>query len=465
MDHRIEKDHLGEKKIPGNVFWGIHTQRALENFRLTGLCVAPDLIRALVMVKKAACLANRELSYLPEPKAKAIVAACDEILAGKFSDQWPLEALQGGAGTSTNMNVNEVIANRAIELLNGKKGQYELVHPIDDVNMHQSTNDVYPTAVKIAAIFGCKTLGDAAAQLQGCFQQKEKEFAGIVKMGRTELQEAVPMTLGAEFAAFAEAFARDRWRTFKCEERLRVVNLGGTAIGTGLTAPQRYIFLVIEKLREITGLGLSRGENMVDTTSNADAFVEVSGILKAHASNLVKVANDLRLMNLLGEIKLPQLQTGSSIMPGKINPVILEAVIQAGLKVMANDFLVTEAASRATFQICEFMPLLAHALLESIELLTRTDEMFSEHVAGIKADSEKCRSYVDHAEGIVTAFVPLLGYDKATELLKEFRVSGQKNLRNFLEGRLGKETAEKILSPQNLLSMGHKDHGKNTEGA
>jgi aspartate ammonia-lyase len=281
-------------------------------------------------------------------------------------------------------------------------------------------------------------------------------------MGRTELQEAVPMTLGGEFGAFAEAFARDRWRTFKCEERLRVVNLGGTAIGTGLAAPKRYIFLVIEKLREITGLGLSRGENMVDMTANADAFVEVSGILKAHASNLVKVANDLRLMNLLGEIKLPRLQAGSSAMPGKINPVILEAVSQAGLKVMAHDLLVTEAASRSTFQICEFMPLLAHALLGSIELLTRADEMFSGHVAGIKADPEKCQAYVDQAEGIVTAFVPHLGYDKVEEILKEFRATERKDLKKFLEERLGKEIIAETLSPQNLLSLGYKDYGKNT---
>ena len=461
MKDRIEKDHWGEKKVPGDAFWGIHTQRALENFRLSGLRVSQGLIRALVMIKKAACLTNQELGYLSEEKARAIQTACDEVLEGRISDAWPLDALQGGAGTSTNMNVNEVLANRAMELLGGTKGQYGLVHPIEDVNMHQSTNDVYPTAVKIAAIFGCKALSESAAKLQGVFQEKEKEFSGIVKIGRTELQEAIPLTLGAEFAAFAEAFARDRWRTFKCEERLRVVNLGGTAVGTGLTAPQRYIFLVIEKLREITGLGLSRSENMVDATANADVFVEVSGILKAHASNLVKIANDLRLMNLLGEIQLPQLQAGSSIMPGKINPVILEAMIQAGLKVMANDLLVTEAASRATFQICEFMPLLAHALLESIELLTRADEMFSRHVAGIKADPEKCQAYADHAEGIITAFVPRLGYDKAAELLMEFRSSQQKNLRKFLEKQLGKEITSKTLSSQNLLALGHKAHGKN----
>jgi aspartate ammonia-lyase len=462
MKNRIEKDPLGSKEVDENAYWGIHTQRAIENFPLSGLRVPYGLIRALVMVKKAACLTNRELGYLPEEKAKAILIACDEILEGKLADHWPLDALQGGAGTSTNMNVNEVIANRAVEILGGKKGQCEIVHPIEDVNLHQSTNDVYPTALKVAAILGLKELSDAAAKLQGVFQQKEKEFAGIVKIGRTELQEAVPLTLGAEFAAFAEAFARDRWRTFKCEERLRVVNLGGTAIGTGLGAPQRYIFLVIEKLRELTGLGLSRSENMVDATANADPFVEVSGILKAHASSLVKIANDLRLMNLLGEIELPRLQSGSSIMPGKVNPVILEAVMQAGLKVMAHDFLVTEAASRGTFQICEFMPLLAYALLESIELLTHSDQMFAAHAAGIQANPEKCQDYIDHAEGIVTAFVPHLGYDKADELLKAFNASGQKNLRGFLEGRLGKGLVAKTLSPQNLLSLGHRDHGKNT---
>lgn len=462
MDYRIEKDALGEKKVPGDKYWGIHTQRAIENFPLSALSVSGELIRSVVTVKKAACLANRELGYLSEEKAQAILTACDEVLEGKLTGDWPLDALQGGAGTSTNMNVNEVVANRAIELLGGKKGQYELVHPIEDVNMHQSTNDAYPTALKLAAIMGLHALDEAAAKLQGAFQQKEKEFAVILKIGRTELQEAVPMTLGAEFGAFAEAFARDRWRTSKCEERLRVINLGGTAIGTGLGAPQRYIFLVIEKLREITGMGLSRSENVLDATANHDAFVEVSGMLKAHAASLIKVANDLRLMNLIGEIELPKLQSGSSIMPGKINPVIPEAMIQAGLKVIANDLLVTEAVARSTFQICEFMPLLAHALLESLALLVHADRMFAIHVAGIKGCQEKCQGYVDHAEAIVTAFVPSLGYDKAGELIKEFRLSGQKNLRQFLEARLGKEFVAKTLSLENLLSLGHKDHGKNT---
>ncbi len=244
-----------------------------------------------------------------------------------------------------------------------------MVSPLDHVNLHQSTNDTFPTAIKVAGIIGLRRLSEAVARLQGAFQDKEKEFGLIVKIGRTELQEAVPITLGMEFSAFAEAISRDRWRIFKCEERLRVVNIGGTAVGTGLAAPRDYIFLVIEKLRDVTGLGLARGENLPGETANADPFVEISGILKAHASNLAKIANDLRLLNLLGEIKVPGLQAGSSIMPGKINPVIMEAAIQAAIKAMANDFIITEAASRGTLQLSEFLPVLADALLESLELL------------------------------------------------------------------------------------------------
>ncbi|RKY60852.1 MAG: aspartate ammonia-lyase, partial [Candidatus Latescibacterota bacterium] len=281
MEYRIEKDFLGEKKIPKEAYWGIHTQRAIENFPITGYRTPFSLIRAFAIVKKACCMANLELGYIDEKKANAIILACDEIIDGKLADQFPLDPLQGGAGTSTNMNVNEVIANRAIEILGGEKGDYSIVHPLNDVNLHQSTNDTYPTAMKVATIVELRNLSQAIARLQGAFQRKEKEFAQVVKTGRTELQEAVPLTLGAEFSAFAEAIARDRWRTFKCEERLRVVNLGGTAVGTGLGAPRSYIFLVIEKLRAITGLGLSRGENMVDQTANTDCFVEVSGILKA----------------------------------------------------------------------------------------------------------------------------------------------------------------------------------------
>ena len=465
MRYRVEKDMLGEKQVAENAYWGIHTQRAFENFRVSGSCVNAGLIKALVLVKKAAASVNRDLKYLDGKKADAIISACDEMIEGIekcfFLGEFPVDALQGGAGTSANMNVNEVIANRAIELLGGRKGDYSLVNPIEDVNLHQSTNDVYPTALKVACISGLRELSASIEKTQGAFQKKEKEFAGIVKIGRTELQEAVPITLGAEFSAFAEAFGRDRWRTFKCEERLRVVNIGGTAVGTGLTAPRSYIFLVIEKLREITGQGLSRGENLLDATANTDCFVEVSGILKAHASNLIKISNDLRLMNLLGEIELPKVQAGSSIMPGKVNPVILEAAIQAGIKAIANDFIVTEACSKSSLQINEFMPLLAHAMLGSLDMLTHVNNILAPHIEGIKADEEKCREYLDKSPAIITAFLPSIGYEKAEALLKEFSSSGKENLREFLSQKLGKEIVEKTLSPHNLTSLGYKDD-KNT---
>ncbi len=460
MPDRIEKDFLGEKKIPQEVYWGIHTERARENFPISGYRMSPSLIKALAVVKKACAEANLELGYLEEKKANAIFQACDEITEGKFADQFPVDALQGGAGTSSNMNINEVIANRAAELLGGKRGEAGIVHPVEDVNLHQSTNDVYPTAVKIAAIFLLRDLSQAIAKLQGSFQRKEKEFAKIVKMGRTELQEAVPITLGAEFSAFGEALARDRWRTFKCEERLRVVNIGGTAVGTGLSSPRSFIFLVIEKLRDLTGLGLSRGENLLDATANTDPFVEVSGILKAHASNLIKIANDVRLLNFLGEIELPKLQAGSSIMPGKVNPVMLEATIQAALKVMANDFIIAEACSRSTFQINEFLPLLAHSLLESLDILTRINPLLADHIEALAANEPRCRQYLDQSPMIITAFLPRIGYDRANALLQEFFSSGRNNLREFLSEKLGKNLVEKILSPYQLTSLGYREDEK-----
>ena len=455
---RIEHDFLGSLDVPSDAYWGIHTQRAINNFHISGIKVNISLIRSLALTKKACCLANLETGHLTPEKGKAIIKACDEIAAGKLSDQFLVDALQGGAGTSTNMNLNEVIANRAIELLGGKKGNYDLIHPLEDVNLHQSTNDVYPTALKVATIFRLRDLSKAIAGLQGAFQEKEKEFAAIVKLGRTELQEAVPITLGAEFSAFAEAFSRDRWRTFKCEERLRVVNLGGTAVGTGLAAPRNYIFLVIEKLREVTGLGLSRGENVLGETANADSFVEVSGILKAHAVNLIKISNDLRLMNLLGEIQLPQLQAGSSIMPGKVNPVLAEAAIQAGMKIIANDAIVTDAAARGTLQINEFLPLLAHALLESLDLLININGMLIDHVRGIVANKEKCEEYFNTSPMIITALLPVIGYEEAAQFITEFSSGSGNNMRRFLEEKLGKELIDKIFSPYQLTALGYKDN-------
>ena len=458
---RIEEDYLGEIAIPSNVYWGANTQRALNNFHVTNRFVNVRLINALSMVKKACAQANFEIGFLDSKKNNAISQACDEIIEGKFSTQFPVDALQGGAGTSTNMNINEVIANRAIEILGGKRGNYSIVHPIEDVNLHQSTNDVYPTALKIAVIYALRDLSGAIAFLQGEFQKKEKEFSEIVKTGRTEMQDAVPMTLGMEFSAFAEAVSRDRWRTFKAEERIRLVNIGGTAVGTGLTAPKKYIFLVIEKLRDITSLGIARGENTVDQTANGDAFVEVSAILKANASNIIKISNDLRLLNMLKEINLPSIQTGSSIMPGKINPVICESSIQAGLKVMTNDSLISESVSRATLQINEFMPLLADTILESIDILLNTNLMLKDYVSNILPCKENCENNLHNSVSIITALLPYIGYERAESLLKEYKNTDKKQtIKEFLCIKLDKDLVERVLDPYVVSALGY-NHEKN----
>jgi len=427
-------------ELPTDCPWGIHTARALENFPNLGKSVNPRLLSAYFQVKKACALANKELGYFNEQKAESILKACEEAEHPSI-----LSALQGGAGTSTNMMVNEIIGNAAG------------AHPIEEVNLHQSTNDTYPTALKVAAIMGVRELSEALAKLQGVFQQKEKHTSCVPILGKTEMVDAVPLTMGAQFASFAEAFARDRWRTFKCEERLRTVNLGGTAIGTGLTAPRSYIFLVIEKLREVTGLGLSRAENMVEATANTDCFVEVSGILNAASVNLIKVSDDLRRLMMLGEIKLPAVQAGSSIMPGKINPVILESVIQIGIKVKANNVIIGDCAARGSLQICEFMPLLADALLESIDLLISASEMLAKHAEGIDVDQGKCLERLYASPEIITAFVPVLGYDRCTELVKQYEEQHELTVRGFLEQKLGEELVTKTLSPQNLMAMGHRE--------
>ncbi len=459
MKTRTEHDFLGEMEVPADVPWGIHTARALENFPIPGPSVPVLLIKALAQVKTACALANKELGYLSPEKAAAIVdeASCfvmhlidSQMDTTKQDASSTFSALQGGAGTSTNMFVNEVLAHGA------SKRCGQPVHPIEDVNLHQSTNDVYPTAVRVAAIYGLRSLAEQIEALQGAFQRKEKQFAHVLTIGRTELVEAVPLTLGAEFGAFAEAFARDRWRTFKCEERLRVVNLGGTAVGTGLTAPRNYIFLATDKLREVTGLGLSRAENLVDQTANADAFVEVSGIMKACAANLLKICGDLRLLHMNGEIRLPVVQAGSSIMPGKVNPVILESVMQIGIKVQANDFIITECASRGSLQINEFMPLLASALLESMELLGVAAKMLAKHAEGIEADEAACARRFNASIEIVTAFLPVIGYDRATALVHAFKQTNRTDFREYLVEELGEELVNKTLSPQNLMALGYR---------
>jgi aspartate ammonia-lyase len=461
---RTEKDLLGPKEVPQDAYWGVHTQRALENFQISHVKVDYYLINALAMVKKAAALTNVELGYMDYDKGQAIIQAADEIINGRFREEFPLDILQGGAGTSTNMNLNEVIANRANEILGSGKGIYDKVHPLDDVNQHQSTNDVYPTAVKIAAVFYLRELSDQIARLQGVFQSKEKELASIIKMGRTELQDAVPISLGAEFSAFAEAFARDRWRTFKCEERLRTVNIGGTILGTGLGAPRRYIFVMIERLRDVTRLGLNRAENLLGETAHTDVFIEVSGILKAHASSLIKVANDLRLLNSWKEIQLPKMQAGSSIMPGKVNPVILEATIQSGIKVMANDGIVSQSTSRATLQINEFLPLLSSALLESLRILCHMNTILADFVGKITANEDQCRAYVESCETLITALVPFIGYERCQELITAFKASQQEELREFLKGKLDPALIDKIFTLEKFMALGFNEEERDHNG-
>ncbi len=421
---RLEKDLLGEREVSEEVYYGIHTLRALENFPLSGYRVSTILIKAIALIKKAAAEVNAELGYLPKEQAQAIATAATEVMEGTWQDQFVVDALQGGAGTSTNMNVNEVLANRAIELLGGKRGEYNLVHPLNHVNMHQSTNDVYPTALRIAAIWLLKPLSDGCAMLQEVLQKKEAEFAGVIKVGRTEMQDAVPIMLGQEFSAYAGAIARDRWRLYKVEERLRQAALGGTAIGTGLNADKKYIFMVNDRVRQQAGIGLARAENMIDVIQNADVFVEVSGLLKALAVNLGKLSHDLRLMSSgpragLGELCLPERQAGSSIMPGKVNPIIPEAVNQVVYHVMASDMAIAMAAQSGQLELNAFMPLIAHHLLESLTILTNAVKILTELcVEGITANVDRCSALLQISQVSVTALVPHIGYDLASKVAR-----------------------------------------------
>lgn len=460
---RTEHDALGERQVPDEALYGIHTLRALENFPLTGRPVHPALASAYGAVKLACLRANRRLGVWADPsRVEALESACRELMEGRLAKQICVDALQGGAGTSTNMNVNEVLANRALELLGQPRGAYHLVSPLNDVNLHQSTNDTYPTALRLAAIRRLRDLEGRIVALQESFQAKEKAFADVVKVGRTEFQDAVLITLGREMGAYAEAFNRDRWRVYKCEERLRVVNLGGTAVGTGLGAPRDYIFRVVDELRELTGIGFARAENLVDATQNADVFVEVSGILKACATSLIKVSNDLRLLSSgpdagLGELQLPPLQAGSSMMPGKVNPVIPEAVIQASLRVFGNDSAIAMAASMGSLELNAFLPLIGECLLESLDLLTQACTLLDSHcVRGMTACEAKCRAHVAGTVAAATALVPLLGYERAAELAAE-AAKGGRALRDLVveKGLLTGQRFDESVSAEAVCRLGH----------
>jgi len=458
---RTEHDLLGTMEVPADAYYGIHTMRAAANFPLSGLRVHPELIRSIALVKKAAAITNQRVGALPGAKAKAICQACDEVIGGQWQDQFIVDAFQGGAGTSTNMNANEVLANRAIEIIGGVKGDYSVIHPNDDVNLSQSTNDVYPTALKLAAIRLLLPVIEDMSRLQGAFQEKEAEFANVLKVGRTEMQDAVPVTLGQEFSAWAQAVQRDWWRLHVVEEKLRQINLGGTAVGTGLNADRRYVLSAWDVLRDLTNLGLARAENMIDQTQNADVFVEVSGLLKTAAVNLAKIAADLRLLSSgpragLGEIVLPEQQAGSSIMPGKVNPVITEAVTQIAYQVMANDQAITLAAQAGQLELNAFLPLIAHNLFQQLDLLHAGVSTFIERcVSGIQARAEFCRQQVESSYGLVVAVAPYIGYELASEVAREAHQTGRAVKQVLLDrGLFSESELEIMLAPEEMTKPG-----------
>jgi aspartate ammonia-lyase len=454
---RTERDMLGERHLSDDLYYGVQTLRATENFPITGIPISqyPNLTRALAAVKEAAAEANRELGLLPDEVADAIVQAAQEIRAGRLHGEFVVDVVQGGAGTSTNMNANEVIANRALEILGRRKGEYDVVHPNNHVNLSQSTNDVYPTALKIAAIWSIRELMAAMAELRDAFLAKGREFAQVLKMGRTQLQDAVPMTLGQELTAFGVMIGEDIERLEETLSLIREVNLGATAIGTGINTDPRYARLAREKLAEITGLPLVTAVDLVEATADTGAFVQVSGVLKRVAVKLSKVCNDLRLLSSgprtgLNEINLPAMQPGSSIMPGKVNPVIPEVVNQVCFQVVGNDLTITMAAESGQLQLNVFEPVIAFNLFQSVDTLTRAAVVLRERcVLGITANEERLREMVEGSIGLVTALVPFIGYDRASSVAKEALATGRGVYELVREkGWLTEQKLEEILTPE-----------------
>ena len=462
---RIEHDLLGDRAVPADAYYGIHTLRALENFPITGTAISiyPDLVRALACVKQAAALANNALGLLPDGKADAIARACEEIRGGRLLDPFVVDVIQGGAGTSTNMNANEVIANRALELLGHKRGEYSYLHPVEDVNMSQSTNDVYPTAVKVALHFAIGRLGAAMRELRLAFSAKAQEFTDVLKMGRTQLQDAVPMTLGQELTTYAVMLEEDEERLREAALLITEINLGATAIGTGINAHPDYAALVCQRLAELTGIRLVTAPNLVEATQDAGAYVQLSGVLKRIAVKLSKVCNDLRLLSSgpragFGEINLPPVQAGSSIMPGKVNPVIPEVVNQIAFEVIGNDVTVSFAAEAGQLQLNAFEPVIAHSLFKSLmHLRNGCDTLRERCVTGITANRERMAQTVRESIGLVTALNPYIGYSAASEVAREALATGRTVYDLVLEKNLlSKERLDEILQPEILTRPGRR---------
>ncbi len=458
-NERIEHDLLGNRAVPMECYYGVHTLRAVENFPITGVPISiyPNLVKALACIKQAAALANNELGMLDKEKTDAIVRACEEIRSGKLHDQFVVDVIQGGAGTSTNMNANEVVANRALELMGHERGEYQYLHPNEHVNMSQSTNDVYPTALKLAGYWGIFHLLDAMEVLRQAYDAKAKEFADVLKMGRTQLQDAVPMTLGQEFSTYAVMIGEDIERLKEAALLIREINMGATAIGTGINAHPDYAGLVCRRLTEVSGIPLLTAPNLIEATQDCGAFVQLSGVLKRVAVKLSKTCSDLRLLSSgpragLNDINLPPRQAGSSIMPGKVNPVIPEVVNQIAFEVIGNDMTVTMASEAGQLQLNAFEPIIAHSLFKSTNHLRAGCLTLAENcIKGITANRDQLRRSVENSIGLVTALNPYIGYENASQIAQEALIGNLSVYDLVLEkGLLTKEELHEILKPEVL---------------
>ena len=458
-DIRMEHDSLGERELPEKAYYGVQTLRAMENFAISGVFVKnfEHMIEALAFVKKAAALANHELGVLDEDKMKGICEACDELLAGKLHDHFTVDMFQGGAGTTTNMNANEVIANRGLEIMGHKKGEYDYLHPNDHVNCSQSTNDAYPTSIKLAVLLSLKDLLSAMEELKEALEVKAEEFADVLKMGRTENQDAVPMTLGQEFSAYAVMIKSAAAALERTSDEFHDINMGATAIGTGINSPPGYADLVTKKLSEVSGFELRRALNLVEATQNAGAFAQMSATMKRAAVQISKICNDLRWMSSgprcgLNEINLPSMQPGSSIMPGKVNPVIPELVNQICYQVMGYDAVVSMAAEASELELCMAEPIIAYDLLHGMLILKNACiTLASRCIVGIEANRDVCRQYVENSIGLITAMVPVIGYEKSASIAKEALTTGGSVYALVLEkGLMSKEKLDDMLRPENM---------------
>lgn len=458
MTFRIEADSIGTKQVPSEAYYGVQSLRGYENFRITGQNLRPEFINSLAQIKKACAICNYNVGELDEKIKDAICQACDEILEGKLHDQFICDPIQGGAGTTANMNANEVIANRAIEILGGEKGDYSLVHPNDHVNRSQSTNDVIPSAAKMTVAVLLKEAIRQLERLEQALAQKKFDFYDVIKMGRTQMQDAVPIRLGAEFGAYRRAITRDIERLNAALEEMYSINMGGTAIGTALNANPEYVKALAPTIAEISGIPVVKAEDLIDGTQNLDSFAYVSSALKTCAISCSKMANDFRLMSSgprcgFEEINLPAMQNGSSIMPGKVNPVIPEVMSQAAFCIMGNDVSVTMAAEAGQLELNYAEPVLYHKLFESIIVLTGALQTFTDNcVSGITANEERCREHVENSVGVITAICPTVGYKLSADIAKAAIKTGEP-IREILKSKniFSEEEIDKILDPESMV--------------